>query len=282
MWWHHYRSYAYRHISVTQYLAVSFSFSTSVNVKRFLPREVFSDFMLVPSWPLRPAAVSISQILILMSVSVLLITHVYLHTSSHRAFGLIYASTFLHFKVFSHVKNTDSCFKWCLKSLLGWGWLSVHLFYSCTMHTMRKQWENTHKSEYIVHCTVLLYTVNRNVMYAAHSKSQFPWFFSTQALAIQTLATTKELVRSARPTEVTPSSVMCASVHQASVECTANTVSAWRHIWVQFSLYIFIHYVMNIYCTQNKFNSRPCTMKQMLNVCHRLNYCSKMNTHSPL
>lgn len=46
-----------------------------------------------------------------------------------------------------------------------------------------------------------------------------------QALAIQTLATTEEHVRSVRPTGATPSLVTSASVHQASVEFTANTVS---------------------------------------------------------
>lgn len=47
----------------------------------------------------------------------------------------------------------------------------------------------------------------------------------TQGPATQTPATTEEHVRSARPTGATPSLATCASVHQASAESTASTVS---------------------------------------------------------
>lgn len=122
--------------------------------------------------------------------------------------------------------------------------------------------------------------------------------FSSQALAIRTLATTEEHVRSVRPTGATPSLVMSASVHQASVEFTASTVS-WTALflaplkscdmltfspsieikeiaWLSkicFSLYIFLQSVICPYYPGFPAQIMTLSCEQMLNSWQDVNPC---------
>lgn len=84
--------------------------------------------------------------------------------------------------------------------------------------------------EYYLLQFALVCTVKKNFLKATPIIGVCILLFSVQVLAIQTLATTEERVRSVRPTGVIPSLVMCASVYQVSAEFTANTVS-WTSLF---------------------------------------------------